>query len=131
MEKINKIENLKITHKKSISSRKQLTVSITYLLRVGLMLVDSNLVHKALVILAIEKTLLTIGGPTYDKVIHLLEKEYRCGLTSCYEHPEYLTDILQKLYGAAYKEIIKSINEKLTEFSYTESIRKFVQVLNQ
>ena len=96
-----------------------------------MMLVDSNIVHKALVILAIEKTLLTVGGPTYDKVIHLLEKEYHCGLTSCYEHPEYLNDILKKLYGAAYKEIIKSINEKLTEFLYTESIRKFVQVLNR
>ena len=98
---------------------------------VGLMLEDSNKVHKALAILTIEKTLLTISGPTYDKVIHLLDKEYHCGLTSCYEHPEYLSEILKKLYGAAHKEIIKSINGKLAEFSYTEPVKRFIQILNQ
>ena len=95
------------------------------------MLENDNKVHKALAILAIEQTLLAISGPTYDKVIHLLNKEYHCGLTSCYEHPEYLNEILEKLYGAAHKEIIKSINGKLVEFSNTEPVKRFIQVLNQ
>ena len=92
---------------------------------------DSNKVDKALTILAIERTLLTIGEPIYLQVIDILNKEYHCGLTDCYEHPEYLSAILKRLYGDAHTQIIKSINKKLEEFSYKEPIRRFVQVLSR
>ena len=92
---------------------------------------ESSKVNKAITILAIERTLLTIGEPVYGQVIDILDKEYHCGLSDCYEHPEYLSAILKKLYGDAHRQIIKSINNKLEEFSYNEPIKKFVEVLSQ
>jgi len=93
--------------------------------------VNIGLVNKALVCLAIESTLLKIGKPTYDKVVHDLNKKYHCYLTDCYEHPEYLNQILKELFGPAHDAIIKSINEELEEFSYNEPIKKFVEIINQ
>ena len=89
------------------------------------------LVQKGLVCLVIESTLLKIGKPTYDKVVDDLNKKYHCYLTDCYEHPEYLSEILKGLYGNAHDVIIKSIHEQLEEFSYHESIKQFLQVINQ
>ncbi len=90
-----------------------------------------NDIYKGLTVLAIEKTLLLIGEPTYDKVIEILNKEYHCYLTDCYEHPEYLSEILKKLYGNAHKEIIKSIHKKLEEFSHKEPVERFLQVISR
>ena len=90
-----------------------------------------NDVYKALTVLAIEQTLLVIGEPTYDRVIEILNKEYKCYLSDCYEHPEYLSEILKKLYGYAHKEIIKSINKKLEEFSDKEHITRFIEVISR
>ena len=89
-----------------------------------------NLVQKGLVCIVIESTLLKIGKPTYDKVVHDLNKKYHCYLTDCYEHPEYLSEILKELYGDAHDVIIQSIHEQLEEFSYHESIKRFLQVIN-
>jgi hypothetical protein len=91
----------------------------------------NNDVYKALTILAIEKTLLDVGKAVYDKVISTLEKNYHCYLTDCYEHPEYLSEILKQLYGDSYNEIIESINKKLEEFSNKEPIERFLQVIHQ
>jgi len=42
---------------------------------------------KALVVLAIEKTLLDIGKLVYDKVIDRLGKKYNCYIPDCFEKP--------------------------------------------
>jgi hypothetical protein len=78
----------------------------------------------------IESTLLKIGKSTYEKVVHDLYKKYHCYLTDCYEHPEYLNDILKGLYGNAHYVVIQSINKQLEEFSYKEPIKKFLEVIN-
>ena len=90
-----------------------------------------DLVDKALVCLVMESTLLKIGKPIYDNVVHELDKKYHCYLTDCYEHPEYLNEILKKLYGNAHDVIIESINSQLEEFSYKEPIKKFVEIINR
>jgi len=92
---------------------------------------DNDVVYKALAMLAIEKTLLTIGKSTYDKVIDMLYKNYHCYLSDCFEHPEYLSEILKKLYGNSHIEIIKSINRKLEEFSYKEPMERFLEIISQ
>jgi hypothetical protein len=91
----------------------------------------NNDVYMGLTILAIEKTLLDIGKPIYDKVISMLNKNYHCYLTDCYEHPEYLSETLKKLYGNSHNEIIESINKKLEEFSNKEPIERFLQVIHR
>ena len=92
---------------------------------------NNNLVQKALVSLVIETTLLEIGKETYDKVVHDLYKKYHCYLPDCYEHPEYLSEILKDLYGNAHNVVVEKINKQLAEFSYHQSISNFVKILNQ
>jgi len=84
---------------------------------------------KALVTLAIEKTLIGIGKPVYDKVVERLNKKYNCHIPDCFEKPEYLKAVLNELYGKSYNEIVNSIQEELKEFTYDKKIETFLQVL--
>lgn len=81
--------------------------------------------------MTIEKALLDVGKETYGKVILELYKRYQSYLPDCYEHPEYLSEILKELYGKAHHAIIKSINEQLGEFSYHKPIARFLEVINK
>ena len=92
---------------------------------------DNGLVQKALVSLVIETTLLEIGKETYDKVVHDLHKKYHCYLPDCYEHPEYLSEILKDLYGNAHSVVVEKIDKQLEEFLYHKSISDFLKILNQ
>jgi len=90
---------------------------------------DMDIARRALVTLVIERNLIDISKPLYDKVISTLKKEYNCYLPDCYEHPEYLTEILKRLYGNAHHTIVKSINKQLEEFSYNKPIARFLEVI--
>jgi hypothetical protein len=92
---------------------------------------EHDIVRKALVSLAVEKALFEIGKPVYEKVIESLYKEYHCYLPDCYEHPEYLNEILKKLYGNAHDVIVKSIKKQLDEFSNHKNIAMFLSVISQ
>ena len=92
---------------------------------------ENNILDKALTVLSVEKTLLDISKPTYDKVVAMLNKEYHCGFTDCYEHPEYLSATLKKLYGNAYNLIVEKIREQLEEFSYHKPISTFLEIINK
>ena len=86
-------------------------------------------VRKALVWSILEKTLLDVG--IYYKVTEELKRKYRCQLDDCYENPEYLNTILKDWHGNSYKQVIKSINNHLEEFSYHESIARFLKIISQ
>ena len=88
-------------------------------------------VRQALVSLVIEETLLGIDLSTYYKVTDELKKRYHCYLTDCYEHPEYLNVILKDLYGNFSSQILKSINEKLKEYSHQKPIAKFIELVSK
>jgi hypothetical protein len=88
-------------------------------------------VRKGLVSVILKKALLDIGADTYYKVLDVLRKRHQCYLPDCYEHPEYLNDILKDLYGNSYRQIIKSICKELEEFSNQEPIAKFIKALLQ
>ena len=92
-------------------------------------MIGSYDVMKALVVLAIEKTLLDIGKSTYDKVVDILNKKYNCYVPDCFEKPEYLRAVLKELCGESYNEIINSIQHELDEFAYKKRIDAFLQVL--
>jgi archaellum component FlaC len=93
------------------------------------MISDKNQTRKALVALTIEKSLLQVGKPVYDKVTKTLKTKYDCYLQDCYEHPEYLSEILDKLYGNSHKTIVESINKELNEFSEYGDIASFLKVV--
>ncbi len=86
-------------------------------------------IKKALVSFAIEKALLNLGDPVYQKVTKTLKDDYNCFLPDCYDHPEYLKRILDDLYGNAHMTIINSIKSDLDEFSTQGPIQKFVLAL--
>ena len=90
-----------------------------------------NKVRKGLVSVAIEKALLDIGNGPYDKVVEELHKRYNCYLTDCYEHPEYLKQILEELFGSSHKVIIYAIQKTLKEFSGQEQIARFLQLISK
>ena len=81
---------------------------------------------KALVVLAIEKTLLEVGRPTYDEVLSKLNKDYHCYLSDCYENPEYLSNVLKELYGQSRLAMIASIRKYLAEMNSQEDIANFI-----
>ena len=93
--------------------------------------VDSDHARKALVAVVVEKALLKIGKDTLDQVSNSLYEKHRCYLGDCYEHPEYLNEILKKLYGNAHDAIVKSIKKQLDEFSNHKHIARFLSVICQ
>ena len=93
------------------------------------MVVPDN-VMKALVALAIEKTLLGMGKPVYETVTKMLYEKYHCYTPDCFEKPEYLRSVLKNLYGKSYNEIVNSIEEELEEFISNKKIEMFLQVLS-
>jgi len=89
---------------------------------------DEN-IKKALVTLYVEKTLLGIGKPVYEKVVRMLNTKYHCYLPDCYDHPEYLDEILRKLYGDSSKVIVESIAKQLKEYNHYAKVKKFLEVI--
>ncbi len=92
------------------------------------MLVQGN-ISKALTAITIEKTLLAVGKPAYDKVTQMLYKEYHCYIPDCYDHPEYLSRVLNKLFGNASRVIVESIQTQLKEFTQHKRIEEFLRVI--
>ena len=88
-----------------------------------------NQIRKALVAIAIEKTLLRMGDPVLNEVTGRLYKDYNCYIPDCDEHPEYLKAILQDLYGACHVIIVESIKKDLEEFAYQKPIEKFLTII--
>lgn len=86
-------------------------------------------IKKALVAFAIEKALIHMGEPVFEKVAKTLKDDYDCYIPDCYDHPEYLKRILSDLYGNAHIAIIVSIKNSLQEFSQQEPIGRFISVL--
>jgi len=87
--------------------------------------------RKTLVGLAIEKTLLEINKVHLDKFENLIYEKHHCSIPDCYEHPEYLNEILKEIFGNSYKEVIASIQKYLNEFAYQYPIERFLQKINR
>jgi hypothetical protein len=86
---------------------------------------------KALVTLAIEKTLFDIGKPAYETIVDVLYKKYHCYIPDCFEKPEYLKAVLKELCGESYNEIVNSIKQELKVGTENKKIEMFLQVLLQ
>ena len=86
---------------------------------------------KALVTLSIEKVLLKIGTPVYEKVSNKLEKEYKCYIPDCYNHPEYLESVLKSLYGKSYVSISEAIRDELADYMYDNNIRTLIKTISR
>ena len=91
----------------------------------------NNQLERVLVGLAIEAILIEMGDPVYEKVTDLLYKQYKCQSIDCYDHPEYLNNVLKTLFGSSDKVIIKKIEKELGEFISRKSINNFLILINE
>ncbi|HKC78866.1 MAG TPA: hypothetical protein VKB83_02080 [Nitrosopumilaceae archaeon] len=92
---------------------------------------DQEQLRKAIVSLSIEKVLLAIGHPIYEKIIRQLSKDYNCYLPECYEHPEYLNKVLKKIFGNSHMAIIDAIKKELNEQIMEKPIALFVSAISE
>ena len=93
--------------------------------------IDSDHVRKALVAFVIEGSLLKIGKPALDQVSNRLYEEYHCYLGDCYDHPEYLANVLKNLFGKSHTVIVESIRKELSDFVEHKPIEKFLKVISE
>jgi len=92
--------------------------------------VDSNQARKALVAFVIERELLKIGKMAFDQVTSRLYEQYRCYLGDCYEHPEYLAEVLKRLFGNSHTIIVESIKKELADFIEHKQIERFLKIIS-
>ena len=67
-----------------------------------------------------------MGKGTLEKVQAKIRKEYKCSLSDCYAHPEYLTKVLKSIFGKSYPKIVKSVSNYLDDFTYQRPIAEFL-----
>ena len=90
---------------------------------------DRKQIMRALITISIEQVLLGIGKPMLDKVATKLYKEYQCYIPDCYEHPDYLNNVLRFVFGNSYVTIISSIKSELSEHFEDEVILRLVKTM--
>lgn len=88
--------------------------------------VSDDQIKKALVSLAIEETLLEISIETLEEVSKRVFENYHCYIPDCYEHPEYLNNVLKDIFGNSYNVIVDSIKKHLGEFALQKPIEEFL-----
>ncbi len=87
---------------------------------------DANKVKKALVSLALEESLLEIGGSKLlHEVFRILYEKFHSYLPDCYDNPEYLRSIFAELDSGTCDAFLESLNEKLEEYAYQKPISNF------
>jgi hypothetical protein len=89
---------------------------------------DKRQLMKALTGLAIEKALLEIGKPVLEKVANKLFKEYQYHIPDCYEHREYLNDVLRDVFGNPYSTIVQSIKLESSEHLDDVAVLRLVKI---
>ena len=92
---------------------------------------DKEQLRKALVSLSVERTLLKIGEPVYEKVVKQLSREYDCYLPDCYEYPEYLNKVLKKIFGNSYIPIVEAIKNELDDQLMEKPIEIFISAISE
>ena len=86
---------------------------------------------EELVGLRIRRAMLDISKSVHDQVLQALYREYHCTWADCYEHPEYLKEILKQAFGGAHVHIVKSIKNQLDEFDEHKPIKEFLTVMTK
>ena len=90
---------------------------------------DSD-VKKALVTLVIQEALMEVSKVMFELIFERLRKDYNCYISDCYNHPEYLKDILKDFDDEFYELIVNKIAKKLEKISYQKPIKEFLTILS-
>lgn len=87
--------------------------------------------NKDLMVSIIDLALVKIGGAAFDQVRDRLYTKYHCFVTDCYEHPEYLKDVLMEIFGDCSKVVIESIKNDFRKISPDPGIEPFLKIMYQ
>lgn len=91
---------------------------------------ELQIMQKTMVTLTIKNALLELGTHEFDTVLTMLQKDFNCTLEDCYEHPEYLKQVLQDLFGDSYQDILNSLKMNMKEISLQKSTKNFIKELS-
>ena len=86
---------------------------------------------KALVAISIEVVLMRTNGPQYFLALSRLERDYECKIADCFEHPEYLKNVLKDVYENSYDRILDDLESELGEITSEKEIKDFLSVLRE
>jgi hypothetical protein len=86
---------------------------------------------KALVAISIEVVLMRTSGPQYFLALSRLERDYECKIADCFEHPEYLKNVLKNVYDDSYGKILEDLESELGEIASEKEIRDFLNALRE
>ena len=86
---------------------------------------------KSMISHIIEKSLTKIGKPVLEEISMMLYTKYKCNISDCYEHPQYLQNILEDLYGSASRVIIQSIEKDMEKFTHNKDVKEFLKVMRK
>ena len=91
--------------------------------------VNKKQVMRALIAISVEKVLLDIGKPVFDKVVTKLYKEYQCYIPDCYEHPNHLNSVLRSVFGNSHASIAQSIKSELKEHLEDDKVLQLINTM--
>jgi hypothetical protein len=97
----------------------------------GVLDVVDEEIKKALLTISIRQALLEIGKPVLGEIERALYSNYKCYVPDCLDHPEYLKQILQDLYGNASLKVIESIHKHLDEYDDIKPIKEFLTIITK
>ncbi len=69
------------------------------------------------------------GNTYYHLVVARLNSHYNCTISDCYEHPEYLRNVLKDVYKGDYNSIIEEIKLTLGELAKVKTIADFITIM--
>ena len=89
----------------------------------GLQMVSLEDENKIAFVTCIEVALMRRGNANYNLVIAKLKAQFGCGMDESIDHPEYLKDILKKVYKNDYDTVLDEINEESEKLTDIDTIK--------
>lgn len=86
---------------------------------------------KALVAISIEVVLMRTNGPQYFLALSRLERDYDCKIADCFDHPEYLKNVLKDVYENSYDRILDDLEAEMGEIVSEKEIKDFLNALRE
>lgn len=88
-------------------------------------------INKNLIFLAVERALLEMGNIELKMVESKLRNDYQIKMNDCLENPTCLKEVLQELFGNAYADILKSIENSFENLTLDREMTDFILVLRK
>ncbi len=90
---------------------------------------DHTNMNRELITVAVEHALLQMGTAELEMVESRLRDDYNCTIRDCLDHPEYLKQVLNELFGYCCEDILSTIEYVIRGGNIHSQIEKFLTVL--